>query len=101
MDYDRFPNMDECKSEVARLRYQIEQEYRAAELAMNGFAMGVSRHDFINAKMERVGECRKELAQFVGDLEATRICVEVSDKKMTADSVTPNPLLSNPVEPRR
>ena len=64
MDYDRFPNMDECKSEVARLRYQIEQEYRAAELAMNGFAAGTARHDFITAKMERVGECRNRLGAF-------------------------------------
>ena len=64
---------------MARLRYQIEQEYLAAELAMNGFAAGGSRHEFITAKMERVGECRKELAQFVGDQEATRICVEVID----------------------
>ncbi|MGB8346282.1 MAG: hypothetical protein WCD86_15470 [Ktedonobacteraceae bacterium] len=85
MNDDRFPNMDECKSEVARLRYQIEQEYRAAELALNGFAAGVARHDFITAKMERVGECRKELAKFVGETEATRICVEVIDGTDAAD----------------
>jgi hypothetical protein len=34
MDDERFPNMDECKSEVARLRYRIDQEYRDAELAL-------------------------------------------------------------------
>lgn len=77
MDYERFPDVTTCKSEVARLRYQIEQEYRAAELAMNGLALGTARHDFINVKMDRVGECRQQLAQFVGDVEATRICVEV------------------------
>src|SRR5579863_10175027 len=98
MDYERFPNMDECKSEVARLRYQIEQEYRAAELAMNGFAAGTARHDFITAKMERVGECRKELAQFVGDQEATRICVEVIDGPEAAGNATPT---LPPVEPRQ
>jgi hypothetical protein len=88
MDDEHFPTMDECKSEVARLRYRIDQEYRAAELALYGFAAGVSRHDFINAKMDRVGECRKELAQFVGDLEATRICVEVMSGIEPASSTT-------------
>ncbi|MGB8347089.1 MAG: hypothetical protein WCD86_19535 [Ktedonobacteraceae bacterium] len=87
MDYNRFPDMDKCKSEVARLRYQIEQEYRAAELAMNGLALGTTRHDFINAKMDRVGECRQQLAQIVGEQEATRICVEVTDGTNTGAQI--------------
>jgi hypothetical protein len=93
MDYDRFTSMDECKSEVARLRYQIDLEYRAAELALHGFATGVARHEFINAKMDRVGVYRQELAQFVGDLEATKICAEIIDGPDIASSATlPKPM---------
>ena len=43
---------------MARLRYQIEQEYRAAELALHGCAAGVSKHAFITAKQVRVALLR-------------------------------------------
>jgi hypothetical protein len=79
MDYDRFANMDDCKSEVARLRYRIEQEYQAANLAMNGFAAGVACHQFITAKMERMGECCQQLAKLVGDREAMNIYIEATE----------------------
>ncbi|MGB8347824.1 MAG: hypothetical protein WCD86_23295 [Ktedonobacteraceae bacterium] len=72
-------NIEENKSEVARLRYQIEQEYRAAELAMNGFAAGVSRHQFITAKMEHMGECCAQLTKLVGGQEAMNIYIKVTE----------------------
>ncbi|MGB8346692.1 MAG: hypothetical protein WCD86_17525 [Ktedonobacteraceae bacterium] len=76
-------NIEDNKSEVARLRYQIEQEYQAAELAMNGFAVGVSRHAIITAKMEHMGECCAQLTKLVGGQEAMNIYIEATEGTKT------------------
>ena len=49
--------MDESggKSEVARAMRQIDLELEAAERGLHGYAI-TSRHDFINARMQRQGE---------------------------------------------
>jgi hypothetical protein len=49
--------MDESggKSEVARAMRQIDLELEAADRALHGFAI-TTRHDFINARMQRQGE---------------------------------------------
>jgi hypothetical protein len=72
-------NIDENQSEVARLRERLEREYQAAEWGLHGLAAGVSRHEFITAKMERMGECHQQLAQLIGTDEATRMLVEIID----------------------
>ncbi|HVB61131.1 MAG TPA: hypothetical protein VNE61_08065 [Ktedonobacteraceae bacterium] len=74
---------EDNKSEVARLRYQIEQEYRAAELALHGCAAGVSKHAFITAKMERMGECQQQLAKLVSGQQAMNIYIEVTEGRET------------------
>ena len=43
------------RSEIARLREQIELEERAIQLALTGYAL-TSPHEMINARMERGGE---------------------------------------------
>lgn len=50
--------MDESggHSEVARVLRQIDLEQEAADRALHGFAI-TARHDFINARMQRQGEC--------------------------------------------
>src|SRR5262245_6254104 len=40
------------RSEVARLKAQIQEEYEAARRAMSGFASGTAQHRCINARME-------------------------------------------------
>ena len=65
----------ESKSEVARIREQIEQEYRSTELLRSGFAM-TSRHAFITARMNTIGHYRKQLEPLVGEDEATRMMCE-------------------------
>jgi hypothetical protein len=65
----------ESKSEVARIREQIEQEYRAAERLRSGFAI-TARHDFITARMDTIGRYRKQLVPLVGENEATRLMCE-------------------------
>ena len=66
----------ENQSEVARLLRQIELEYEAAQRALTGLASGASRHKFITAKMERMGECHAELKQLVGERETTQLVNE-------------------------
>lgn len=56
-----------CKSEIARIRAQIEAEYQAAKLAMEGPRFGTARHDFINARQERIGVLQQELEQLVSN----------------------------------
>ena len=63
-------------SEVARLLQQIELEYEAAQRALTGLASGVSRHKFITARMENMGAHHQELAQLVGEQEATHLVSE-------------------------
>ncbi|QBD83122.1 hypothetical protein EPA93_47050 [Ktedonosporobacter rubrisoli] len=61
------------KSEVARLRQQIEWELEAMRRGLTGLAQGVSSHTFIHARMERINTCRYTLAGHVGEAEATQL----------------------------
>ena len=57
----------EQRSEVARLLSQISAEYEAAQRGLTGLAYGTSKHEFITAKMERMGQLQAELQSLVGD----------------------------------
>jgi hypothetical protein len=57
----------EQRSEVARLLSQISEEYEAAQRGLTGLACGVSQHEFITARMERMGQLHSELHSIVGD----------------------------------
>lgn len=70
--------MDENKSEVARLMRRIDEEYEAAERGLSGLAQ-VAQHEFITARMERIGEHYEDLQQLVGEEEACRLLVEASN----------------------
>lgn len=63
-------------SEVARLMQQIEIECQAAKQGLEGLAI-VASHDSINARMEKLWDYRQELAQEVGEQEATKIMYEL------------------------
>ena len=58
------------KSEVARLREQIQAEYQAAQQGLSGLASGTARHDFITARTEHIGALHEKLAEIVGADEA-------------------------------
>jgi len=60
------------KSEVARIKRQIELEYEAAQRLMYGFAAGAGKHEFITARMENMGRCHEQLVTLVGEQEATK-----------------------------
>lgn len=64
-------------SEVARLREQVKLEYEAMMRGLHGFAEGSAMHEFISARMSRVGAYRDKLAQEIGQDSATKIIGEL------------------------
>jgi hypothetical protein len=68
------------KSELAFLMAQFEAERQAAEWALTGLASNVSKHEFITARMERMGQIQGQLAPLIGDDEAGRMVVEAMEK---------------------
>ena len=63
-------------SEVAWLRGQIAAEYMAAKWGLSGLAYGTSRHDFITARLEKMGEGQKQLSVLVGEQQATALVAD-------------------------
>ncbi|HLZ58531.1 MAG TPA: hypothetical protein VKR06_16455 [Ktedonosporobacter sp.] len=74
-------------SEVARLRQQIELEMEAMQRGMSGIAQGTARHDFIHARMERIGVCQEGLARQVGPSAASHIVCQLYMQTMEPDHV--------------
>jgi hypothetical protein len=58
----------------------IDQEYQSAFLGLSGINVGTSTHEFITARMERIGVAAEELKLLVGEDEAARIVVEQMSK---------------------
>ncbi len=54
-------------SEVARLLSQISMEYEAAQRGMGGLSSGMSKHEFITVRMERMGRLYNQLQTIAGD----------------------------------
>jgi hypothetical protein len=78
-------NEDTCKSEVARLMRQIDREYGAAERALYGFATGTTRHNFINARMENVSVCFREVREMVGDQTAGALLLQAEQARVSME----------------
>ena len=76
----------ECRSEVARLMQQISEANEAAYQALYGLAAGVSRHAFITARMECIGECHEALKALVGEHEANMLLVETLEQAGTGQA---------------
>lgn len=70
----------ESKSEVARIKRQIELEYEAAMRGLYGFAAGAAKHEFITARMENMGRCHEKLVTLVGEQEATRALAQALEQ---------------------
>jgi hypothetical protein len=60
-------------SEVARIREQIDTEIEAMKRGLYGVAEGTSRHRFIQARLQRVGELMVTLTSHIGEQEARDI----------------------------
>ena len=70
----------ESRSEVARLMKRITEEYEAAQRALNDLALGTSKHKFITARMEKIGDCHEQLKTLVGEATATDILAEALEQ---------------------
>lgn len=75
------------RSEIARLREQIELEVEAMHRGMYGLAQGRARHAFIQARMQRIGEYHDTLAKEVGDTTATQIMCKLYSDVMEKDAL--------------
>ena len=69
-------DVSENRSEVARLRQRMAEEYEAATRGLSGLASGTAKHEFITKRMERIGSCHETLKHLVGEREATRMLAE-------------------------
>jgi hypothetical protein len=63
------------KSEVAQIVAQIQAEYESGMCGLSGLASGTARHEFITARMERIGQLHGDLRDLVGEQHATGLLV--------------------------
>ena len=63
------------RSEVAQIMAQIQAEYESSMGGLTGFASGAARHEFITARMERIGQLHNNLREIVGEQHATGLLV--------------------------
>lgn len=63
------------KSEVARLREQIELEYQACQRVFTDFTP-TGRHEFIIKRQENIEACYQELKQYIGPEEAIKVMIQ-------------------------
>jgi hypothetical protein len=61
---------------VTRLLAQIQAEYKSAVHGLSGVASGTATHQFITARMERMGKLHRELEHLVGEEEAIGLYVQ-------------------------
>lgn len=70
---------EEYGSEVAKLLSRITEEYEAAQRGLTGLAYGTSKHEFITARMENMGQLHSELQTIVGDSAIALIADVLND----------------------
>jgi hypothetical protein len=80
----RFMHENDHRSDIARLRQRIAEEYEAATRGLTGFATGFATHQFITQRMEHIGMCHETLQRLVGEQEATRIVAETLEAVQAA-----------------
>ena len=68
------------RSDIARLRQRIAEEYEAATRGLTGFA----KHQFITQRMEHIGIYHETLQRLVGEQEAVRIVAETLEAVQAA-----------------
>ena len=69
------------KSEVARLRHQMEQECEALHRGLYGLA-SVAAHEIIRYRYQALGDCADELAKHVGQEQAVVIMATIYSEKI-------------------
>jgi hypothetical protein len=86
--YDTRDGMNETnKSEVARLREQIELEYQATQRVFTDFT-ATARHEFITKRQENIAACFEELKQLMPPEEAIVILAETLNSLQSSGSLS-------------
>jgi hypothetical protein len=80
---------DKQRSEVARLLAQISAEYEAAQRGLTGLSLGSSKHEFITARMENMGQLHAELRDLVGDAAIAMIATQLDGVRDISPPVQP------------
>lgn len=75
------------KSEVARLREQIELEYQATQRVFANFT-ATARHEFITKRQENISACFEELKQLMPPEEAIVILAETLNRLQSSGSLS-------------
>lgn len=68
------------KSEVARLRQKIEEEYQAMQNGFSGLASGIARHDFINRRYRAIDQLETQLTGLIGKNESLSLIIDINDR---------------------
>ncbi len=71
-------------SAVAQLRQQITEELEAMQRGFSAYASGMARHEFIRARMARIGDQQEELAAHIGPADAVHFVCELYIEKMAS-----------------
>ena len=71
-----------CQREVAELRRKIVEEYEAMKRGPSAFALGTSKHAFIDARLKRVDGYHSQLAHYIGEQEASRTIYDLYNEVM-------------------
>ena len=69
-------NYQGTRSEVAQIMAQIQAEYESGMCGLTGLSSGTARHDFITARMERIGQLHSDLRDLVGEQHAAGLLVD-------------------------
>lgn len=73
-----------AQSEVARIRAQIEAECEGFRRGLHGYAI-TAKHQFIQARYERLGQLQEDLARYVGEHEAMQQVVALYVRAFDGD----------------
>lgn len=77
-------SVEENRSEIARLRQQIEVQLVSMRRGLSGLSAGSARHAFINARMERIGAYQDGLASQLGENAANMLVYNLYNEVMDA-----------------
>lgn len=80
-----------ARSEVARLRDQIEMELDSMQRGFMDFAAGTARHEFIRTRLDRVGSYQQMLVHQIGEHEANELVCVLYTEVMERESEPQSP----------
>ena len=68
------------RSEVARLKAELELRTAAANAGLYGTSLGNAQHKVITKRMERMGETHEELIGLMGEARASQFAAKTMNR---------------------